>query len=453
MEKQHRENVAVIERAAKEDMAIMKTDLEHQILRAQDSLSFSTKQYENWLETVQRQHREEIRQMSNGFDAEKSRMRNEFHEEKSIVESQKTGHQAAIDELRERFDGERISMKKELQRRNDQSRIQLRNLQDQHDQELRKKDQEIEDVKKKREVEEKRMEEEDVAGKILRLKKDMEEKQRSLMDEVEALKGAMVERDHFKVISDRDLARRFQDLASEIDELSRERWDNRREATWPFPNNVLLKSDNERRSKQYVIQNTIWVILYERIFCTPFRVLGTEGKLLEESWVLKYGQALQDWKSPAAVVPCPKPTKVSEKWRYQTIDDCLEAISQPLLGWEPDINIKQCYEQSLVETTEDISHEFGRVASIDKQRMSDLVRNAAKLWLEIGQQRYRIFLVMSKSGSKPSRSGQAFVDADGRQELVASPELRRIGNVQGEKLEKEDLVLDCRGKFGVLYAG
>src|SRR6267378_1449801 len=85
MEKQHRENVVMIEH----DMAIMKTDLEHQILRAQDSLSFSTKQYENWLETVHRQHREEMRQMSNGFNAEKSRMRNEFHEEKSIVESQK----------------------------------------------------------------------------------------------------------------------------------------------------------------------------------------------------------------------------------------------------------------------------------------------------------------------------------------------------------------------------
>ena len=108
------------------------------------------------------------------------------------------------------------------------------------------------------------------------------------------------------------------------------------------------------------------------------------------------------------------------------------------------------------DATEDISHELERVASmgeLDKQRMMDLVRKAAKLWLEIGQQRYRVFLLMSKSGFKPSRSGQDFVDTDGMQELVAGPEVRRMGNAQGERLEKDELVPDCKGEFSVLYAG
>jgi hypothetical protein len=91
-------------------------------------------------------------------------------------------------------------------------------------------------------------------------------------------------------MNDRDFALGFQDLANEIDDFSRVPWDNRREATWPFPYTVLRKSRNERRSKQYIIKNTIWVILYERIFCTPFRVLGTEGKLIEQDWIEKYGQ-------------------------------------------------------------------------------------------------------------------------------------------------------------------
>jgi hypothetical protein len=156
-------------------------------------------------------------------------------------------------------------------------------------------------------------------------------------------------------------------------------------------------------------------------------------------------------KSPAALVPCPKPTKDSEKWRYDTINDCLKAINQ--LGSEPNHKLKQSYEQCLKDTTEDLSHELERVASMDvndKQRMMDLVKKAAKLWLEVGQQRYRIFLLMSKSGTKPSQSGQAFVDT---QELVVGPEVRRIGNAQGERLEKDELVSECKGKFSVLYAG
>jgi hypothetical protein len=104
---------------------------------------------------------------------------------------------------------------------------------------------------------------------------------------------------------------------------------------------------------------------------------------------------------------------------------------------------------------EDVSHELARVASMDvndTQRLIDLVRKAAKLWLEVGRQRYRIFLLMSQTGSMPLRSGQAFVDAHGQQELVAGPEVRRMGNAQGEGLEKDELVPECKGKFSVLCA-
>jgi hypothetical protein len=91
-------------------------------------------------------------------------------------------------------------------------------------------------------------------------------------------------------MSDHELAIRFQNLASEVDEFARVRWDNNQESTWLFPDKVLRKSENERRTKQYIVQNTLWVILYERIFCTPFRMLGDEGKSLERIWVEKYGQ-------------------------------------------------------------------------------------------------------------------------------------------------------------------
>jgi len=114
-------------------------------------------------------------------------------------------------------------------------------------------------------------------------------------------------------MSDNELALRFHDLANEVDDIARADWDNRRESAWYFPGNVLRNSENVRRAKQHLLQNTIWVILYEKIFCTPFRVFGNEGKSLERAWTEKHGQ---DRKSTGALAPCPRPTKDSEKWRY-----------------------------------------------------------------------------------------------------------------------------------------
>ena len=135
---------------------------------------------------------------------------------------------------------------------------------------------------------------------------------------------------------------------------------------------------------------------------------------------------------------------------------CLDAISQPLLDWESNYNLKRGYELCLKEVMDDISQELGKVAPVNgdyKQRMSDIVKKAAKLWLEVGQQRYRIFLLMSNLGGKPLRSGQPSLDRDGTQELVDVPELRRMGNAQGERLDKDELVSDCKGKFRVFSVG
>ncbi|KAN0071939.1 hypothetical protein V8E54_009668 [Elaphomyces granulatus] len=413
---------------------------------------------ENELGLLEKQHKEQVliiegstKQLRSEFYDEKAKLSSTIESQKYTFETRLTAlridtendkqrvtaeHQATKDEMIRRFEEEKTLMRKDLQRLNDQFR-----------KELYKKNREVEEAKKKQEVEEKRLEEQNAAEK-LRLEIKKEKEYRKLKDDVEALKGAMVKGDHFKAISDRDLIARFKDIASEIDDFSRVRWDNRRKATWPFPDSVLRKSENERRSKQYVIQNTIWAILYERIFCTPFRVLGPQGKLMEQDWIENYGQG-----ELSCMHPINLPHQITE-WRYETIKACLDAINRPLLdSSEPDYNLKQSYEQCLNDATEDVSHELGRVASMDhndKQRIGDLVRKAAKLWLEIGQQRYRIFLLMSQSGAKPSRSGQASVNRDGAQELVANPELRRMGNVQGERLERDELVTDCKGKFSFM---
>lgn len=83
-----------------------------------------------------------------------------------------------------------------------------------------------------------------------------------------------------------------------------------------------------------------------------------------------------------------------------------------------------------------------------KNDFYDVVKKAAEFWLEVGQQRYRLFLVFSEGGAEPVRSGQFLETRAGSfQQLVIIPELRRRGNAQGDKLDSDDMVMKCNGDF------
>jgi hypothetical protein len=289
---------------------------------------------------------------------------------------------------------------------------------------------------------------------------------RGLKETVEILKMELVKRDHFKAMSDRELANRFKEITNEVDDFSRYPWEEDQESSWPFSLHAILSSEkNERVTKQEVMQNTLWVILYKKIFCTPFRVLGEEGKALDLEWVEKHGQGellcgctvsmtkfAEDKRSNGAAALCPRPTKASEKWRYEAMKECVEAITEPGMDGKANHNVKQGYGLTLKEITDALSRELARVALIDrsdKQRLRLLVTKAAQLWLEVGQQRCRMFLLMSNSGHEPAESGPTSLGRDGRMELVVVPELRRMGNVQGDRLDEDELVSDCKGEFSM----
>ena len=286
---------------------------------------------------------------------------------------------------------------------------------------------------------------------------------RGLKETVEILKMELAKRDHFKAMSDRELANRFKEIANEVDDFSRYPWEKDQESSWPFTLPVVLSSEkNERVTKQEIMQNTLWVILYKNIFCTPFRVLGEKGKALEFEWVHQ-GELLcgctvsmtkfaEDKGSNGAATLCPRPTKASEKWRYETMKECVEAITEPGIVVKANRNVKGGYELTLKEITDALSHELARVALVDtndKQRMELLVKKAAQLWLEVGQQRSRMYLLMSNSGHEPAQSSPASLNRDGRMELVVVPEVRRKGNVQGDRLGEDELVSDCKGEFSI----
>ena len=95
----------------------------------------------------------------------------------------------------------------------------------------------------------------------------------------EDLKQDLVSRDHIKGLSDRELAAQFKKLNTIIEDFSRTEWDHSREADWPLSEEELrsLYPRNVRKLKQQIIQNSLWLSLYEFIFRSPFRIIGEHG--------------------------------------------------------------------------------------------------------------------------------------------------------------------------------
>ncbi len=120
---------------------------------------------------------------------------------------------------------------------------------------------------------------------------DKAEAIKALKETAEELKTALVERDHFKAMSDREVANYFREINTYVDDFARAAypWDESKMPSWPFQAHELRNSGNDRRTKQNIMHNTLWVILFDMIFCTPFRMFGKEGRNLELEWIKQYG--------------------------------------------------------------------------------------------------------------------------------------------------------------------
>jgi hypothetical protein len=112
------------------------------------------------------------------------------------------------------------------------------------------------------------------------------EKLNSLKEE---LTGELLKRDHFNSLRDRDVQVRFNALVDKVDLLARIEWSDRVSKSWPIQPRLLYGATNKREAKQYVLQDRLWRTLYFRVFCSPFRMLGEEGKALEQQWLVSSG--------------------------------------------------------------------------------------------------------------------------------------------------------------------
>lgn len=106
---------------------------------------------------------------------------------------------------------------------------------------------------------------------------------------------------------------------------------------------------------------------------------------------------------------------------------------------------KRSYNNSVAVIVEDICHTLGKVAHIaskNRQKIEDLVKMAATLWLEICSQRYRVRVILPEGCEDIMASSGHLLNP---LRLIIKPALKRWGNSQGQDLFKEEFIGAWKG--------
>ncbi|KAH0556985.1 hypothetical protein GP486_005224 [Trichoglossum hirsutum] len=265
-----------------------------------------------------------------------------------------------------------------------------------------------------------------------------------LQKDVNAYSAALLSRDNFKPTPDNEIKARFLELVQDVDTLARLEWKvDQKEWT----NQVLrLLSPNQRLLKKQILQDSVWAILNEYIFCSPFRVFGEEGQFLEMQWNEGCGK---DSQLDNGSYTWPKPETETERWRYVTIKECRAALRQPVPSeWDPRAKLKKGFKTSIDALKKQLTSVLSGIANLDEndvQVVEKLTIKAANIWLGFGMQRCRILVVLKGSNLK-SANERIRRAREGTLRLVVAPELRRFGDSKGLDLHVEEIVGGCDGE-------
>jgi hypothetical protein len=281
-----------------------------------------------------------------------------------------------------------------------------------------------------------------------------EDELHDLKKDVEYYKTALADKDRNKPLADSDITSLFGKLANRVDQFATKiRWNPKLEKTWPYGDRALRHSKNESYLQQLIIQQQIWVVLDKRIFCTPFRVLAQTGAEIEKTWMTTFGETVSNCDATRMLtmqghnteIPSewPEPTQRSEQWRYVTIREWMESLEQPGSRSITKQMGVAGYESTLESATRDIRDMVGKVSHSNEdsktvKQIREMVQLAARFWLKMGSQRFRIVVLLPNLGD---------ITADGRrrehlpEKVIARPELRRIGNSLGQQLDSIDVVV------------
>ncbi|KAI4668539.1 uncharacterized protein J4E78_002366 [Alternaria triticimaculans] len=272
------------------------------------------------------------------------------------------------------------------------------------------------------------------------LDKKHDEEMARLRSQREELKVALVVRDHFKGLKDRELTARYKRISTEIENFASMEWNTRCEANWPLSEAQLMRlhPKNTRRLKQQIVQHSMWVLLYEHIFSLPFKVFGKEGVRMNNDWTSIYDLDVSSLEWPTI-------SSETEKQRYETARSLLTAIEAPGQGSTEHQELRTAYSETISTLVTIISQAIERVASLnerDLKLLDALVNLSGRTWLECCSQRYRLIMQLPIAEGNilnlPRKEAQALT-------LVVSPELKRYGSSQGEQLHGGEPITGWKG--------
>lgn len=117
----------------------------------------------------------------------------------------------------------------------------------------------------------------------------VQDERRTIMEENQKLKGVLAQREHIKGLSDQNIQTTFKKLVREVDNFSRAA-SGGSSSSGHFPIPSCSGANNPKKLKQLIIQSSIWIILNDQIFQSPFAVFGDGGRELHREWNLEFGK-------------------------------------------------------------------------------------------------------------------------------------------------------------------
>jgi hypothetical protein len=125
------------------------------------------------------------------------------------------------------------------------------------------------------------------AGQIKHMQDAHAREVHKLRGDMASMSGIVFARDKFTPIPDQVLGEKFEALASDVEQLSIKQW---RTDQPLFADHVLRQiTPNPDLMRRDILQDSIWWLLMDHIFCSPFRMFGKQGLTLEQQWNDTFG--------------------------------------------------------------------------------------------------------------------------------------------------------------------
>lgn len=118
-------------------------------------------------------------------------------------------------------------------------------------------------------------------------------------------------------------------------------------------------------------------------------------------------------------------------WRHKNAEVFLAALNATEPLTEKDQAIRASYAQARNAALEGICSTLNRVTTLDSEEtvvLDTILQSAARLWMEISSQRYRLFVIVPAEAKDVLRIGRGDVN---HLQFVVKPDLQRFGTASG----------------------